>query len=160
MYYAYVFGCNKYEPVLLFASKSMDSLKQKLVDVVFGPNTKHGFLEIIDGKKMEKEYIDLGGDEESSEEEVDGLVSSTESKISKMIVTGDLAGPAKDYIDDGDCFGVGFDWYITKNAYTKLYDYGGTKVHCFCSCRLSIFDIRQDDVDFADIKDAINEFIF
>lgn len=144
MYYVYVFGCNKYKPCLLFAGKDLKSLQERLVKIVFGTG-HHNFLDLIDGEKMKKEHLNLGGEEDKD-------------VIEKIILDGGISGPGKDYSWDY-CNLEGYDWYITEGAYKALYSRGGVEARCMCSRRLSIFHIQQDATDFKDVIEAIRWFI-
>jgi hypothetical protein len=139
MYYAYIFGCNKYEPVLLLAAKDMELIIDELNRL-----TNNDLFDIY---QIVTELKDM-----SEDEDVDFI---------KRALSGDsLAGPAKDYDDISP---NSKDWYITKTAGRHLYNTMGvniSEVKCNIPFRLSIFDLRHKDmIDFASILEEINTWI-
>ena len=170
MYYAYVYGCNKYEPKLLFAGSDLYAIEQKMVDIVYANDPKPDTVSILKG--LREQYP--GGtisvsvykpcfndiiDKPRMAEEMAGMldIGVTSREIATAINVGDLAGPGKDYSPDANKAG---DWYITKKAFVELYASRGVSVKCPCICRLSIFYLTYPIIDFAAMEREIRQFIY
>lgn len=139
MYYAYIFGCNKHVPKLLFGAPTYELLISKIED-----KTGAEFMAIVNQKVMREQLSEMNELDPNSEE------------VDFQIISGDIPGPGKDNSDNARRSG---DWYIEKKYASKLVPGWADR----CSCKLvnfSIFYFNNDTtIDFEKLEGAIYEFI-
>ena len=134
LYFVYLYGCNKYDPKLIFSGLDRKELEAQVAETA----KVDSFRKLIDREKMKEQMKDF---------EIEGRISN-----------GPGPGPATEYNKHGS------DYHLKKEVFEKLfniyYSYGRDYEPCTCTCRLSIFAVKVKNAkDIAELDDIVRGHI-